>query len=77
VYRVTLTGPQAGAAPLERTVTVVDGQTVTIGDVKFSPLSTEAYFNLYLASHQEPVASDGAGSGSVEAVSAKAREETR
>jgi hypothetical protein len=63
-YRVTLTGPPPEHASREVRVSVEDGRTVTVGDVRFTSFTADAYFEQYLSATPEDVPVDAQGAPS-------------
>jgi len=76
VYRITLEAPAGAAATREFSITVEDGKEARLQDVRFDPLSAEAYFERYLSAVPD-AASSGTGDVPAQAVGAPAREGTR
>jgi tetratricopeptide (TPR) repeat protein len=59
-YRVTLTGPPPDCKSEEVRVTVEEGRTSTSSELRFTPLTAEAYFEPYLAAPVEAVVAEPA-----------------
>ena len=60
-YRVTLAGPLADSPQQEVQLAVVSDQASVSPEVRFTPLTAEAYFEPYLASRPEVAAGPPAG----------------